>query len=188
MCIAAIHAACTPLVRKQHAPRTSFQAGGLLANTPPDCAFAFSVSLHASCCWTLQYPDAKMGEISKIAGERWKALEPPDKLPYQELQAKLKEEYVVAMKVYRGCVSLLPATAFSCPPHTGYRLRRWLDPVSTRMHTQTHAHADTRTRRYKAAVAAVAPPPPPPPPPPPNTTTTRTTCTHTRTWYTIRHR
>ena len=47
-------------------------------------------------------PDAKMGQLSKIAGERWRGMDDEQKVPFQETQAKLKEEYTVAVKNYRG--------------------------------------------------------------------------------------
>lgn len=45
-------------------------------------------------------PDAKFGDISKLLGERWKALSSDEKAPYEEMARADKERYKAQMKDY----------------------------------------------------------------------------------------
>ena len=46
-------------------------------------------------------PGMKMGDVSKLVGEKWKALQPEDKVKYEDMSSKDKERYESEMKNYK---------------------------------------------------------------------------------------
>ena len=67
----------------------------------PKSAYMFFCDEHRQTVMK-ENKDAKMGEISKILGEKWKKLSDKDKEQYVEMNEEAKENYSEAMKAYKN--------------------------------------------------------------------------------------
>ncbi len=93
-----------PLIaHRPHAPANPFNQ--LLPHTFRPSSRFYTCSTAERACFLPLLPTAAagiaFGEVGKLLGERWKAMSPEDKAPYEELANKDKARYASAMRIYK---------------------------------------------------------------------------------------
>ena len=88
--------------KKNSSPKTANKKAAKDPNAPkkPQTAFFLWLSENRESIKEAN-PEATLGQISKIGGEKWRELSDDDKQPYEEKYKSAKEDYDEAMKSYK---------------------------------------------------------------------------------------